>query len=70
MATRIYKVTVKGVAEPKDVRLVEASNQYQAVKHVVNDMVEVSAATAKETGMLVGKGYPIEVAKQTEEATP
>lgn len=65
MSTRLYKVSMGG-----HVHLVEASNQAQAIRHVVQGKVKASVVSALEAGKLIGeKGHTIEVAGKIQEQT-
>ena len=68
--TRIYVVLTKDKVEPLDTRLVEATSQHQAIRHVVKDLFTAKVASAKETVDLIGKGYKVEIAKETQAELP
>ena len=59
MSTRLYKVTVTGADDP---RLVEASNQSQAIRHVASGMIQAAPASALETAQLIAAGVVVEAA--------
>lgn len=62
MKTRVYLVTTKDGA----VRLVEAGNHAQALRHVAKDTFNVSVATTVQVGKLVHGGTAVEVATKEE----
>ena len=57
MATRLYIVEVGDA-----VKLVEAVSKAAARNHVLKDIAQVRAASAKEAADLVGEGTRVEVA--------
>lgn len=59
MSTRIYTVTEKGSDK---VRLVEASSQSQAIRHVVADRFEATAASGKDVAAAMQAGVKLETA--------
>jgi hypothetical protein len=59
MSTRIYTVTEKGYSIP---RLVEASSQSQAIRHVVADRFEAAAASGKDVAAAMQAGAMVETA--------
>lgn len=64
-ATRPYIVTDKA----GDTRLVQASNQAQALRHAATNQFTVRAATANEVLELMTRGVQPEVASQEKEQT-
>jgi len=59
--TRIYAVTPK-VSEAPQVRLVEASNQAQAMRHVAKDTMNVTVASQQDLVKALGSGVKVETA--------
>jgi hypothetical protein len=59
--SRLYIVEVGDA-----VRLVEANHKAAARNHVLKDIAQVRAATAKEAAELVSEGTKVEVAGQEE----
>lgn len=64
-ATRIYIVTRKGSTTK---RLVEATSQAQALRHVAFDEFSVQNASAKEVATTMGEGVHVEDANAPIEA--
>lgn len=62
MQTRIYVVASTKRLSDSGVRLVEASSQSQAVRHVAQDEYDVRVATPKDVGQLMSLGVKIESA--------
>lgn len=59
MQTRIYKVS----GGPNEItRLVEATSQAQAIRHVVSDLYRAEVATTKDVAQAMGSGLQVEVA--------
>lgn len=63
--TRIYVVTEKANATTKT-RLVEATTEGQALKHVAKTQYAVEIGRVKEVAKLVQAGTPIELANGAE----
>lgn len=61
---RIYEVTHKPSAEP---RLVRATNQAQALRHVVRDTHEVAVASQDRLVALVQQGRKVEEASEAQD---
>lgn len=61
---RIYEVTHKPSAEP---RLVRATNQAQALRHVVRDTYEVVVASQDRLVSLVQQGRAVEDAAEVQD---
>ena len=59
--TRIYAVTPQ-VSEAPQVRLVEASNQAQAMRHVAKDTMNVTVASQQDLVKALGSGVKVETA--------
>ena len=68
MTTRIYRVTAKRPDGPKP-RLVKASSQAQALRHVVEDTLTVELASQDDLVALVATGVKVE-AVNSEDASP
>lgn len=65
-AERIY-----AVEDGQATRLIRASSQAQALRHVARDTFVVTTVSALETAELMGKGIKLEVAgAETEGAAP
>lgn len=61
METRIY--VVSNTKNPKPARLVEATSQSQALRHVAQDEYFVEVASAKDVAHLITGGCAIESAQ-------
>jgi len=63
MQTRIYVVSNKAPeGHPKSFRLVDATSQAQAIRHVAADEYECHVAQTKELAILMNNGVKIETA--------
>lgn len=61
MSKRIYIVEAKGSQGPQS-RLVDASTQAQAIRHVVGATFEARVASAREVAEMVQAGLKVEAA--------
>ena len=65
-ATRIYSITPTAAAAKPEPRLVEASSQGQALRHVTGSMFKVETVSAKEAVDAIKSGIQVEVANAAE----
>ena len=65
MSTRIYRVDDAGT-----IRLIEAANPAQAIRHCASQRYHVSVANARDVAYLMGKGTQVERAKPEQVEIP